>query len=839
MRALYPGYEAAVVELTADGEPATRDVNLTVDAESCLAPGYESVEHGLFEDFDGGALPDGWSVVRDTAGRGDGWEFDDPGGRGNQTGGEDGFASIDSASGALLESASLVTPPIDLTTESDPVLTFRSDYLRSGARSSVADVDLSTDGGATWANIWHQEGTRRGPELIAVGVPQAGGRSDVQVRFHYHQGWTYEGWWAVDDVLVGRRTCEPVDGGLVVGTVTDDLDHQPVVGATVEVDGAEVSTVSASTEGDPAEDDGFYWLFAPTGGQQLHVRHDVEQYGARTHPVDVRSGAAVRADLTLGNGRLEVSAASVTGVVDIGEERAVTVTVRNTGTAPASYDLVERVASAAPEPAPTGGVRLQRYESLDTGGRVGPEVTTEDVTAPAAEDGSWRRLTDMGLGQADSLAVRAGGKLYSLGGQSASASGGQERVYDIATDTWSRIARMPVRVSKPAGGHIDGKVYVVGGWEFIGDAIGITQIYDPATDSWSRGADLPTDVAAAGYAVVGDRLYVIGGRPPAGADVGSQEIWAYDAADDAWTRVADYPVPISWPACGTIDGLIYCAAGMIDGAQRVRTTYAYDPATDIWYRLADAPATMWGGAFAAQGGRLLLSGGNIDDYISNEGFAYDPAGDTWSTLPYSSYLTHRTAGACGFYKLAGYHPPQSLEDPWGNMPWLEQLPGMGGCESPGGAVPWLDVENASGTLQPGESATVTVSLRSERTDTPGTETALLLVRETARGAVPAVDVRLDVTAPPSWGGIRGTVTGSAECDGQSDEGPLAGAEVRIDGTFDDATVTTDENGRFEYWLPVRNVHTTVTATLPGRPPASREVQVKALREVGADVRLTC
>jgi len=134
---------------------------------------------------------------------------------------------------------------------------------------------------------------------------------------------------------------------------------------------------------------------------------------------------------------------------------------------------------------------------------------------------------------------------------------------------------------------------------------------------------------------------------------------------------------------------------------------------------------------------------------------------------------------------------------------------------------------------------VTVSLRSERTDTPGTVTALLLVRETARGAVPAVDVRLDVTAPPSWGGIRGTVTGSAECDGQSDEGLLAGAEVRIDGTFDDATVTTDENGRFEYWLPVRNVHTTVTATLPGRPPASREVQVKALREVGADLRLTC
>ena len=838
VRALYPGYRARTVEIATDGDTATRDVSLTADDRTCLAPGYEPVEHGLFEDFDAGTLPDGWSVVLDTEGRGDGWEFDDPGGRGNQTGGDGGFASIDSASGVLLESASLVSPSIDLTAEAEPVLTFRTDYLRGGARRSVADVDLSTDGGETWANVWHQEETRRGPELVAVPVPQAGGRSDVRVRFHYHQGLTYEGWWEVDDVLVGRRTCEPADGGLVVGTVTDDLEHRSVVGATVEVDGTDVSTVSEPTEDDTAEDDGFYWLFAPSGGQRLRVSHDVEQYSARTHPVDVQAGEAVRADLTLGNGRIEVSTTSLSGAVDIGADRAVTVTVRNTGTAPASYDLVERAASTAPAPPRAGGAPLRRFESLDTGGRVGPEATAEGAAAPSADAPAWRRLADMDLGQADSLAVRADGRLYSLGGQSATAVGGQERVYDIATDTWSRIARMPVRVTKPAGGAIDGKVYVVGGWEYLGEETGVTQVYDPETDSWSRGADLPTAVAAAGYAVVGDRLYVIGGRR-ADTDLGSQEVWAYDPSADAWSRVADYPTPISWPACGTIDGLVYCAAGMIDGARRARTTYAYDPRTDVWYRLADAPATVWGGAFAAQGGRLLLAGGSVDDYISNEGFAYDPASDSWSTLPYSSYLTHRSAGACGLYKLAGYHPPLSLEDPWGNMPWLEQLPDMGECDSPGDAVPWLDVRNGSGTLQPGESATVTVTLSSERTDVPGTRSAKLLVHETARGAVPALDVTVDVTAPPSWGGIRGTVTGPDECDGSPGDAPLAGVEVRIDGKFDDATVVTDEDGRFEYWLPVRNAHTTVTATLPGRPPASREVHVKAHRIVGADLRLAC
>jgi subtilisin family serine protease len=837
VRPLYPGYRSAAVELTTDGDTATRDVSLTVDDTECVAPGYASVEHGLFEDFDDRVLPDGWSVVLDTPGRGDGWEFDDPGGHGNLTGGEGGFATIDSASGSLLESASLVTPPIDLSDETEPVLSFRSDHVRGGARLSVLDVDLSTDDGATWANVWHHEGTRRGPELIALDLPQAAGLSGVRVRFHYHQGWTYEGWWDVDDVLLGRRTCEPVDGGLVVGTVTDDLDHKSVVGAAVEVAGTEVSTLSTPPEADPAEDDGFYWLFSPTGDQRLAVSHDVEQYGARTRDVDVQAGAAVRADLELGQARLEVSSSSVSSTVDIGNERAVTLTVRNTGTAPASYDVVERRPSPVREPAGGDGARLRRVEGLDTGGRVAPDATADAGDAPAVEDGAWRRLADMDLANADSLLVRAEGRLYNLGGQSATATGGQERVYDIATDTWSRIARMPVRVTKPAGGYIDGRIYVVGGWEYLGDAVGVTQVYDPATDTWSRGADLPTGVAAAGYAVAGDTLYVIGGRP-AGGEVGTREVWAYDAAGDAWNRVADYPVPISWPSCGIIDGLVHCAAGMIDGATRVRLTYAYDPATDTWYRLADTPKTVWGNAYAVQGGRLLMAGGNVDGFISNEGFAYDPAADEWSALPYSSLLNHRTAGACGFYKLGGYHPPLSLEDPWGNMPWLEQLTGAGECDSPTDAVPWLDVDQGAGTIEPGESVTVTVHLRSARTDVPGTERALLLLRDTARGAVPAVDVRLDVTAPASWGGIAGTVTGPAECGSPGDV-PLAGAEVRIDGRFDDATIRTDAKGRFEYWLPVRNVHTTVTATVDGRPRVSRRVQVRASREVTADLRVGC
>ena len=70
----------------------TQDILLEPDLLACTAPGY--MMHGIMQGFDSTSLPAGWTVSTSAApaiGR-----FNNPGGRGNLTGGTGNFAIADS-----------------------------------------------------------------------------------------------------------------------------------------------------------------------------------------------------------------------------------------------------------------------------------------------------------------------------------------------------------------------------------------------------------------------------------------------------------------------------------------------------------------------------------------------------------------------------------------------------------------------------------------------------------------------------------------------------------------------------------------------------------------------
>ena len=196
-----PGYEPATTTVTLPGDGRV-DTALEPD-DTCAAPGYEFDVAGLYELFETGALPAGWENV-DNAGTDEVWTFDDPGERGNLTGGDGGFAVIDSDVYGIggLQDAELVTPSIDLTVVDDPVIRFATDYNDIG--DEQADVDLSLDGGATWETVWSETEDLRGPQTVEVPIDDAAGADDVTVRFHYHEA-AFAWWWEVDEVFVRQR----------------------------------------------------------------------------------------------------------------------------------------------------------------------------------------------------------------------------------------------------------------------------------------------------------------------------------------------------------------------------------------------------------------------------------------------------------------------------------------------------------------------------------------------------------------------------------------------------------------------------------------------------------
>ncbi len=294
-----PGYQHQTQRISVGPQGLARDITLGADLAACTAPGYGW--SGAGEDFTGwqAATPrNGWAVT----GTKGGWRFDNPGNRSApqtppsyQAGGDDSFAIADSGTAGRVDTT-LTSPIIDLSGVAKPRLEFDTNYYAAPRQS--ATVELSMDRGRSWRPVWRQT-TGNSIGHVSVALPSSAGRSGVRVRFHYtgRGGW----YWAVDDVLIGARTCVAQHGGLLVGVVSDGTTHAPVNGARV-TSSADPQAHAwpagiAQVTGDPAVAGGYYWLFTPSGKQRVTAA--ASGYDAASTTLDVAANGITRHDVTL------------------------------------------------------------------------------------------------------------------------------------------------------------------------------------------------------------------------------------------------------------------------------------------------------------------------------------------------------------------------------------------------------------------------------------------------------------------------------------------------------------------------------------------------------------
>ncbi|MDX2540386.1 carboxypeptidase regulatory-like domain-containing protein [Streptomyces sp. WI04-05B] len=724
---VYTGYQVTTADLTVGGKAGRKDFGIPVDAAACVAPGYKQTFSEATETFDGTRAPAGWSVT----GSGHTWRFDDPAGRGNLTGGSGDFAIADSGYSGDRQNTSLLSPVLDLTGYDTPAVRFGTFY-KPFDDDSKADVDLSVDGGTTWSTVWHRDTDSAGPGTQSIALPDAAGKSAVQVRFRYNGDYAY--YWQVDDVAFGGMTCKPVPGGLLYGTVTDRNTGRQLSGATVSgKTGAEATTAG----------DGSYVRFAPRTGRQ-QVAFSAEHYTTAAKKVNVKADHATRLDAVLLAGQLAISPAAVDKTVRKGKATTAQVTLRNTGSAPLTVSLTERsgdiptattARAAAPQYVP-GDFTPDRLTK--TKPKTTSTSTSTDVT-PAAS--AWTSLADYPTPVIDNaVATGPDGRVYSVGGTDGASvlSGGY--VYDPVTAAWTAIpGGHPTPRESPQSAFLNGKLYVTGGWTADGGTVTTTEVYDPQHRTWSTAAPVPAGYAAAASATLDGKWYLVGGCGQ-GYCTGATAVQVYDPATDTWAATTPYPEAISWLGCGAVSGTLYCAGGttVVEGT---RHGYAYDPATAAWTPITDLPIDLWASAATTADGRFLLSGGvsNLLSVVTSAGYAYDPAARTWTALPAASTPLYRAGGACGFYRVGG---APSVFDARANV---EQLPGLDSCV-PAADVRWLSTTPTTHTLAPGRRLTVTVRLDAGATavDVAGTYTAALAVSTDTPYTYPVVPVRMTV-----------------------------------------------------------------------------------------------
>nr|MDT0660289.1 S8 family serine peptidase [Micromonospora sp. DSM 115978] len=831
--AVYPGYRAVTSDLDVGTAAATVNVAVPVEA-ACTAAGYRASlsEPLISESFDTTETPAGWSVVNRTDDGG--WTFSDLRNRGNLTGGTGGFAIIDSDALGTgnTQDTDLRMPPLDLSGTTAPVLRFNSDWRAVGI-TDTADIDVSVDGGTTWSNVWHQTTSRRGPRIEEVPLTAVAGSAEVLVRFRF--GGTFAWWWEVDNVQVVNRACDPIPGGLVTGFTTDQNTGAALNGVTVTgVDEPLDRGVSAATPEDPNIGDGFYWLFSSLTGTRSFTAAKAP-YAARTQPVTVQPDDTVQADFALGAGRLTVSPGSIESHQPYGSTRRTKLTVTNTGTAPATVQVVERGGEfelLSRRGAELVEVKMKGISKAQTGVGYGTAGADGNLAAAPLIDEAWTRVANLPASIYDNAGATIDGKIYSVGGGSGTGNERKAWVYDPSAAAWTALPDLPSVRSKPSAAAVGGKLYVIGGWGPGGTPVASVDVFDPTTGAWSTlsGVTNPAARSAAGTAVVAGKVYLVGGCTDS-ACTDSASLVIFDPATNTFRTAANYPQVVSWMSCGGIGGKVYCAGGA--GATEFRTGFVYDPAADTWSPLPDLPVDLWASQSAVAGGLLLLAGGVTagSTSVTNRTVAYDPAAGEWLDLPNTQFSRYRGGAACGAYKIGG--SPSSFV----GSAETEFLGGLAGCEE-GGDQPWLTTNPTTFTLAPGASRQVTVALTATGANgvgQPGRYAAELGFASDTPYSVPAVPVEMNVSPPNNWGKLHGTVTGLT-CGGSTVAVP---ATVRLGLVSDPTagyTLTADGQGGYGYWVP-RGRYEVIVAK-DGWIPQAKRLQIPAGFVTSLDFVLT-
>ena len=159
----------------------------------------------------------------------------------------------------------------------------------------------------------------------------------------------------------------------------------------------------------------------------------------------------------------------------------------------------------------------------------------------------------------------------------------------------------------------------------------------------SRWMELPPLLqprAAAAAAVVGDRIVVTGGVDASGKLLNTTEI--YDGT--GWKLGAPMPTPRQMLGAAS-DGKLVYAVGGTNGTADLAAVEAYDPAADTWTTMPALPEPRSDFGVAVTDARLVAVGGMSAGQVLTSVAALDLTTATWTDLPDLGTARHGLAVA--------------------------------------------------------------------------------------------------------------------------------------------------------------------------------------------------
>jgi len=236
--------------------------------------------------------------------------------------------------------------------------------------------------------------------------------------------------------------------------------------------------------------------------------------------------------------------------------------------------------------------------------------------------GEWVTLTGMGVARQEMPTAVLNGKIYVIGGyDSDQISYDTVEVYNPATDVWTFAQPVPSANNHSAAAVAGGKLYAFAGLS------NRAYVYDPAQDAWTQVASMAIEHGnTPAVGVIDDKIYVAGGTG------GTQrELEVYNPLTNTWSGLANMEVARNHCAGGVIDGKLYVVGGR--GSVEAPTALeVYDPQSNQWSSLPPMPTGRSGMAAAVVHGELYVFGGEVP-MLHAEVEAYNPVSNSWRSLP--------------------------------------------------------------------------------------------------------------------------------------------------------------------------------------------------------------
>jgi N-acetylneuraminic acid mutarotase len=205
------------------------------------------------------------------------------------------------------------------------------------------------------------------------------------------------------------------------------------------------------------------------------------------------------------------------------------------------------------------------------GGFLGdnPGVSSDQVQIYDIASNTWRFGPAFPVPRSAGALVRNGNTLHYIGGllPDRNTDVGDHYILNLSDTAsgWQLSTPMPEPRNHLSGILLNGKIYAIGGQKLHDRAsrhdVSFVHEYDPATDSWRRLADLPVPRShfEPGTTVHNNKIIIVGGR--INNDPYTNAVTQYDPVTDTWQEMEPIPVSMLAPVGKVINNTLFVSHG--------------------------------------------------------------------------------------------------------------------------------------------------------------------------------------------------------------------------------------------------------------------------------------